>query len=314
MLTESQHATVELLRYWNLLWARKWVIVGLTLIAAAGLGSYTRFCKQKLYRAEALVTPTAPGDDSDELGISPMGGLGFSGGLGALLGVSGPGDNVVAAERYLAIMQSFDFGVTLAKKYNLTPELAGPKAASMTPWKVHEMMNGRFSYEYDYKSGNLELYFIDPSPARARRILGLYLDNLREKLRNEAVHTAAAAAVSLQDEVRRTPDALLQNQLYELMARQIQREKLAQVQANFAFKVIEPPVVPDHYFEPSARRAALMAGSIVLVLACLFFILREWLAAARIHLEWHQAESARAGRDFTKRAAALSEQLSAKSF
>jgi uncharacterized protein involved in exopolysaccharide biosynthesis len=77
MLTESQHATVELLRYWNLLWARKWVIVGLTLIAAAGLGSYTRFCKQKLYRAEALVTPTAPGDDSDELGISPMGGLGF---------------------------------------------------------------------------------------------------------------------------------------------------------------------------------------------------------------------------------------------
>jgi hypothetical protein len=107
---------------------------------------------------------------------------------------------------------------------------------------------------------------------------------LRDKLRNEAVTTAGAAALSLQDEIRRTPDALLQNQLYELMAHQIQREKLAQVQANFAFKVIEPPVVPDHYYAPSARHAATLSGALVFVVLCGFIILREWLAAAHAHL------------------------------
>jgi hypothetical protein len=272
-----------LLRYSNLLWAHKWIIIGITLATVLAAGMYTRFCKVKLYRAEAVITPTAPGDDS-ELGLSSMGGLGAAGGLGAILGFGGAGDNVVTAQRYIAIMQSYDFGVSLAKRYGLAAQLS---AAPMTSWQMHEMLNGRFSSDYDYKSGNLSLYFIDPKPARAKAILGHYLDSLRDKLRNEAVQTASAAALSLQDEVKRTPDALLQNQLYELMAHQIQREKLAQVQANFAFKVVDPPVVPDHYYAPSARKAAVLAGALALFALCGFFILREWLAAARIHLEIH---------------------------
>jgi hypothetical protein len=285
MLTESQHATVELLRYWNLLWAPKWIIIGITLAAALSAGMYTRFCKVKLYRAEAVITPTAPGDDS-ELGLSSMGGLGGAGGLGMILGFGGAGDNVVTAQRYIAIMQSYDFGVSLAKRHGLAAQLSD---APMSPWQVHKTLNGRFSSDYDYKSGNLTLYFIDPEPARAKAILGLYLDSLRDKLRNEAVQTASAAALSLQDEVRRTPDALLQNQLYELMAHQIQREKLAQVQANFAFKVVDPPVVPDNYYAPSAHKAAVLTGALALFALCGFFILREWLAAARIHLEIHSS-------------------------
>lgn len=284
-LSEAQHATVEMLRYWNLLWARKWLIMAVTIAMALGVGSYTRFCKVKLYRAEALVTPTAPGDGGDELGLSPMGGVAGAGGLGMLLGFSGPGDNVVIAERYMAIMRSYAFGTALAARYGLARRLAGARAASLTPWRIHMLLNERFDFEYDYRSGNLTLYFIDPDPARAQMILGLYLQNLRDKLRNEAVQTAAAAAASLQEEVRRTPDELLQNQLYELMARQIERGKLAQVQANFAFKVIEPPVVPDHYYAPSARRAGLLSGVLTLCGVCLLLVIREWIAAARLHLE-----------------------------
>jgi Chain length determinant protein len=280
----SPHATVELLRYWNLLWARRWLIASVTIVVALAFGVYARFYETKLYRAEALVTPIAPGDDSGELGLNSLGSYGSSGGLTALLGFGGAGDNVVSAERYLAIMQSYDFGVTLARQHNLGEQLAGAHAAKMTPWQLHTLLNSRFSFEYDYRSGNLSLYFIDPSPERARNILGLYMQSLRDKLRNEAVQTAGAAALSLQDEIRRTPDALLQNQLYELMAHQIQREKLAQVQANFAFKVIEPPVVPDHYYAPSARRAATLSGLLVLAALCGFIILREWLAAAHAHL------------------------------
>ena len=285
MLTESQHATVELLRYWNLLWERKWIIIAITLAASLSAGLYTRFYKVKLYRAQAMITPTAPGDDS-ELGLSSMGGLEAAGGLGAILGMGGAGDNVVTAQRYIAIMQSYDFGVSLAKRYGLAARLGGASPGDkLDDWQLHELLNGRFSSDYDYKSGNLTLYFIDPQPARAKAILGYYLDSLRDQLRSEAVSTASAAALSLQEEVRRTPDALLQNQLYELMAHQIQREKLAQVQANFAFKMVDPPVVPDHYYEPSARRAAMLAGALTLFALCGFFIVRAWLATARIHLE-----------------------------
>jgi hypothetical protein len=95
--------------------------------------------------------------------------------------------------------------------------------------------------------------------------------------------------LSLQDEIKQTPDALLQNQLYELMAHQIQREKLAEVQANFAYKLVEPPVVPDHYFAPSARAKATLDGFIVFFALCAYIIAREWIAAAQSEMAANDA-------------------------
>ena len=64
------------------------------------------------------------------------------------------------------------------------------------------------------------------------------------------------------------------------MARQIQRQKLAQVQADFAFKIVEPPVVPDHYLTPVARIRAALAGFVVFALLAAYFVMREWLQGA----------------------------------
>src|ERR1700691_128380 len=49
---------------------------------------------------------------------------------------------------------------------------------------------------------------------------------------------------------------------------------IAEVQSDFAFKVVEPPVVPDNYFEPKARHNATVASSITFVLVC------TWILAA----------------------------------
>jgi hypothetical protein len=143
-------------------------------------------------------------------------------------------------------MESYDFGLDLIQRHNLVPVLTQGRAISGSPaapgpWRLHLNLNSRFSSEYDYRTGNLTLYFIDPDRGTAQRILAYYLERLRDRLRNEAVREASAAAGSLAEEVGKTPDAPLQNQLYELMARQIQREKLAQVKADFAFKIVEPP-------------------------------------------------------------------------
>ncbi|MGH7934663.1 MAG: Wzz/FepE/Etk N-terminal domain-containing protein [Candidatus Binataceae bacterium] len=292
-LTESQQATIEMLHYWNLLWVHKWWIGALTIAVALAFGCYTKYESVKWYRARAVITPVAPGQDleSGDLsgGLGQMGG--GMGGLTALLGIAGPGDNVVIAQRYIAIMESAQFGVDLVKRYGLVSTLDPAGGHDDTFWRLHELINSRFSSDYDYQSGDLTLYFDDPHPAVAQRILGLYLQSLRDKLRGEVVQTAAAAAHSLEDEVKNTPDALLQTQLYELMARQIQREKLAQVQANFAFKVIEPPVVPDHYFKPIARHNAMLAGLLTLTLLCAFVVLREWFRTARIHLARREAHA-----------------------
>ena len=196
---------------------------------------------------------------------------------------------MVAAERFVAIMESYDFGLDLIQRHNLVPVLtqnaafAGSPSAP-TPWRLHLELDSRFDSEYDYRTGNLTLYFTDPERAMAQRILAYYLERLRDRLRSEAVRASSSAAASLAEEVGKTPDALLQNQLYELMARQIQREKLAQVQADFAFKVVEPPVVPDHYYAPVARSRAALSGFIVLAVFCGWAVVREWLRGANAAL------------------------------
>lgn len=286
-LSDSDRAALELLRYWNLLWRRRWLIGGVTLMVALGVGMVTRFYCRKWYRAEAVITPLGPGEEADSgLGDSPFEGVA---GISALLGIGAAGDNVVAAERFVAIMESYDFGLDLIRRHNLVPVLTQRRALSGSltapaPWRLHLELNSRFNSEYDYRTGNLTLYFIDPDRATAQSILAYYLERLRDRLRNEAVREASTAAESLAQEVGKTPDALLQNQLYELMARQIQREKLAQVQADFAFKIVEPPVVPDHYFAPVARTRAAMSGFIVMALLIAWAIALEWLRGAHAAL------------------------------
>lgn len=287
-LTEAQYATLQLLHYVDLLRARWILIAALTIGIGLGYGLYTKFLTVKWYRAQAIVTPVPP-EEGLSMGTGSAGDMvdGLGGGIASLLG-GGAADTITLAERYTAIMNSYAFTTDLVKRYHLEHSIVGVQsknAPTVTKWSMHTMIADRFSTEYDFKSGNLTLYFMDPSPAEAQRVLGYYLDSLRDKLRNEEVQAGASAAASLEEEVRKTSDALLQTQLYELMARQIQREKIAQVQSDFAFKVIEPPVVPDNYFAPQARHNATVAASITFMLICTWILGSDFIRRARAQLE-----------------------------
>ncbi|HEY9156427.1 Wzz/FepE/Etk N-terminal domain-containing protein [Candidatus Binatus sp.] len=287
-LTEAQYATLQLLHYIDLLRARWILIAALTIGIGLGYGLYTKFLTVKWYRAQATVTPVPP-EEGLSMGTGTAGDMvdGLGGGIASLLG-GGGADTVTLAQRYTAIMNSYAFTTDLVSKYHLEHNIIGVRsknAPTVTKWLIHTKIADRFSTEYDFKSGNLTLYFLDPSPAEAQRVLGFYLDSLRDKLRNEEVQAGASAAASLQDEVRKTSDALLQTQLYELMARQIQREKLAQVQSDFAFKVVEPPVVPDNYFAPKARNNAVLAASITFALVCTWILGSDFIRRAKAQFE-----------------------------
>jgi hypothetical protein len=67
----------------------------------------------------------------------------------------------------------------------------------------------------------------------------------------ERISGAAAAIESMDAEANMTPDAVLPSELYELVAKQVQRMKMAQVEADFAFRVLDPPAASDKPYRPS---------------------------------------------------------------
>lgn len=285
-LTDAHRAIIELLRYWRVLRARWLWIAGPTIAVMLVVGLHTKFAATKYYRAETVVTPVPPSQSlASTTGMGALEGIG--GGVMSMFGFYGESDNTVIAHRYLAIMRSFSFTTELAKRYQLEPHIArtnGILPSGLGPWDVHRALSDSFDAQYDYKTGNLTLYYFDPDPAHARQMLGRYLDSLREKVRSEEIASATSAASSLQEEIGKTRDALLQNQLYELLARHVQRAKLAQVQADFAFKMVEPPLVPEKPHRPSARESALLAGFVVFVGLCATVLGVDMVRRARAHL------------------------------
>ena len=104
--------------------------------------------------------------------------------------------------------------------------------------------------DYSPKTGNITLFFEDRDRGRAAAILSYYIDDLRIKLRSQKTHETTAAIDSIRSAAIATPDSLLRANLYELLARQVEQLQLAQVQADFAFAVLEPSTAPDLAYSP----------------------------------------------------------------
>ncbi len=223
-----------------------------TLIAVVATYILTKTVMTKWYRATAVIEPVPEGAVENRV----EGGLGgfAGGGMSSFLMISGMDSQ---AQEYLTILRSFTFNTGVALRHNLTNDLLRdddekPKTERKLKMKLFDILKGRFKVDYSIQAHNLSVHFIDRDPVRAQQIVQYYLDDLRELQRREAIRDASDAILSLEKEAKATGDSLLRENLYALVARQLQREKLAEVEADFAFKVLEPPISPDKPYSPSA--------------------------------------------------------------
>jgi hypothetical protein len=238
-----------------LLLLRHWTLVALvTVVAVVGTFIYTKWFATKWYRATAVIAPVPEGavENRVEGGI---GSLSMSG-MSSFLMSSGTD---AQAQEYMTILRSFAFNTDLALRHDLVSDLLGddpddrPKAERALRMRLFDTLGRRFSVDYSIQGQNLSVHFLERDPLIAQQVLQYYLDDLRALRRREAIKSASAAIASLEKEAKETGDSLLSQQLYGLVARQVQRQKLAEVESDFAFRVLDPPISPDKPYWPRAR-------------------------------------------------------------
>ncbi len=260
--------------------ARWRAIALITVSAATMVGIISALMLPVWYRATALIRPIAsPMVESRLLG-SLGGGLGGLTGAASLFGGGASSD----AEEYVSILQSFQFNVTLAEHHRLAGELLAlspwskwlfgskPKDES---WAVYRVLNSRFVCEYSMKTGNIELSFEGHTRADAERVLGYYVDDLRSLVRSRAIRSASSAIDLLEAEAASTPDPLLRTELYDLVAKHIERKKTAQVEADFALEVIDPPAASDRPYRPRVVLNVFITACLAVFLSGLIIVLRN---------------------------------------
>lgn len=265
---------------------RRWPRIALATLAAMLLtGALTGFVMPKWYRAQAVIRPIAqPAIQGRVAGmLGSIGGGLASMGAASLLGAGGSD-----AEEYIAILKGFDFNVTLAKRHNLEAELLKPGLLSFlhfgppgdTQWRVYRALEKRFDVTYSIRTGNITLSYQDKDRVKAQQILSYYVDDLRDLLRQRTIRDANAAIKSMIAEANATPDTLLQTRLYELVARQMQQRKLAEVEADFAFRVLDSPAASDKPFSPQVLLDCILAALLTFILYSLAIIVYEcWVRA-----------------------------------
>ena len=256
---------------------RRWRSIAAAAVAAAVAAALiAAFILPKWYRAKAVVRPIAtPAVESRIAGV--LGGLGGGfqglGGLGAALGAGGNND----ADEYIAIMQGFQFSAALAARHNLSGELLRPGLLSLIlptskpadpDWAVYRVLEKRFECEYSVTTGNITLYFESHDRRDADDVLGYYIGDLRELLRAREVRGATSAIDSLGVEAGNTADPVLRTELYDLIAKQVLRKKMALVEADFAFRVLDPPAASDKPYRPWPLLDAVMVGMLTLFAGC----------------------------------------------
>jgi hypothetical protein len=258
----------DAVQYWRLLRSWRWMIILVTAAALVGTFVVTKYVLIKQYRATVIIKAV-----SRRSGLAMAAGalLGGDTGVGGMLGQglsSGTGQlQEHDPEELMAMMRSYYFTMDLLKKYNLAPHLlAGTPAGSFdrrsSEWRLYKIKKSRFSCDFDYRSELITAYFADPDSLFAQRVLGYYIDTLRGQLREQTVANATVAIQSLEAEASGTQDVFLRDGLYQLIIIQIADQKRAEMDADYSFRVIEPPIAPPEKYYPSVRKFCMLAAVI----------------------------------------------------
>jgi len=279
------------------------------LIASSLCAMVAMFCLTFLvvhpkYQATAIIRPI--GQNSGGLsGLLQSTGLSGSTNFAGTGIDSDIGTNVHDPDELVTILNGYAFTTAMIEGENLGPLLT--KGAhniwSLIPffdikpqpslWSYYEMMSSRFNCDNSVRTGNITLTFYDRDPEFAKHVLNLYIDRLRDQLRNHDVAFNKAAAKSLEEEAAITGDPTVRDDLYDLAARQIKKVRTAEANADFAFAVLDNPYVPPYRFKPWVVFDTIAAGVLLPLLVFAGLVARDWSPWVRTELSEALSESER---------------------
>lgn len=279
----GQDDSIDLVQLVGVLWSRKWLIAGSTLLFAAAGAAYALMATP-VYRAEVVL---AVNQSEQRPNISAsLGGLASLAGIN--LGSSPDGTEAIATLRSRAFVEEF------IEEYALLPVLFADE------WDAE---NGRWINDYpeewpdirtgvkffteqvrsiseDSTTGLVTLAIDWTDPELAAQWAGILLERINERLRERDLENSERRLAYLNQQLEKASLVELRQAISRLIESEIQSITLAQAELEYAFKVIDPPRVPKEPVSP--RRALILLLSIFVGAAVGFFVaLFRWAAAGR---------------------------------
>lgn len=257
---------IDLREIWQVLVDNK-RLIALVTGAATSLALIVAFLLTPIYRAEVLLAP-ATSENSAGLGML----AGQFGNLAALAGISV--DNGDKTQEAIATLKSRMLTEAFIKENNLMPILfeddwdADKKAwkekkpeDAPTFWQAYEIFNKSIrTISADKKTGLVTLAIEWKDPVLAAAWANDLVNRVNRQRQKEAIQEAETSIGYLQKQLAKTSSIEVEQAIYRLVEAQTKNIMVAQAREEFAFKVIDPAVVPEKKIRP--RRALITAAGL----------------------------------------------------
>ncbi|OFE11745.1 hypothetical protein PHACT_00060 [Pseudohongiella acticola] len=286
---------IDLRELFGIVWAEKWLIIGVTAIFAIGSVIYA-LMQTDIYRAEAVLAPA----DSEQ----NMSGLASQlGGAAALLGVNvggTAGDDISTA---IATLRSRQFiGRFIEENDLLVPLFAGrwdkttgesvideevynPTTQTWTAGgppsdqEAYRAFTGMLSIGGpDRTTGIVTIAMNWHNPVEAAEWVNELVAAINTHVRTQDVSEANRAIAYLRAQLEQTQLVDMQRVFYQLIESQTRVTMLADVRDEYVFQVIDPAMVPDQKAAPS-RSNIVMVGIMIggLLALTLVYLRRKFM-------------------------------------
>jgi len=259
-----------------------------------------------IYRSEITIAPTT--QEKTGGGLAALGG--FAAMVASDMGIGATG----SLDQFEVVLKSRELTNNIVRKYSLMPIIFAKSWDTVNKrWKVGKpsalqnliqslpgMLGGRpdkkpagkdpFTLEDAYpvmqgllkitpnkKQNVMQLSVEHKDPLLAQAILNYYVVGLSEFLRLQTLTDAAAQQVQLNLQLAKTMDPMLRNRLYEVIAKQIEKETLAKVQKYYSFNIIDPAFVPEKKFKPKRAQICLLSVVVAFFIAIFLAFFLEYL-------------------------------------
>ena len=264
----SEEDVLNPVELWRILFRHKWMILAITLLCVV-VAAAAAFIMTPIYRAEVLLVPS---EDESAKGLSAL--AGQLGGLASLAGLEAGTSR--DSEASMATLKSRAFLGEFIENENILPILfedlwdvkrkkwkGSDQADRPTAWEAYKVFTDKImSTSRDKRTGLVTLAVEWKDPTTAAQWANTLVTGVNERLRNDAVQESQRNLQYLQAQHETTSVSEVQQSLFGLIENEMKKAMLANATDEYAFRVIDPAVVPEEMSRP--KRAAIIALGLLL--------------------------------------------------
>lgn len=255
--TELYEDEINLLDYIKVILKHKKLIcyiVGIVVVATIIIS----LLMTPVYEAKAVITPVTKTGDTSGASL-----------LAAQFGITAPASSTMS--EIVNLLKSNVLKEEVIRKHKLLPvfftekDLRG-KTENEKMWDGIRYLGDALNVKSNQKDNSIEVSMQFTDPKMAADIVNYTLIELNDYMSKEARRVAETNKQYLESQIDKTADPFIKTKIYTLIAQQIETSMMAEVKENFAFKVLDPPRIPDQRIKPKRTLMVITAFFISLFL------------------------------------------------